>query len=421
MVVARPMVAAIIMAIELYEYQKLAIDELKSGSILCGGVGSGKSRTAIAYYFLKDCGGKIKINGKGPSLPMKKPKDLYIITTAKKRDSMEWEEECAPFMLSTKPELSISGVKVTVDSWNNLPKYVDIKNAFFIFDEQRLVGSGAWVKSFLKIVKKYNNWILLSATPGDTWTDYIPVFVANGFYKNRTEFLRRHAVYNRFTKYPKIEKFIECDHLIKLRDRITVTMYYSKHTKAQDRLILVPFDKEVFNQVLVKRWNPFENRPVKAIGELCYLMRKVVNRDSARLEAIKKIISEHPKVIIFYNFNYELDILRTLSDALGMPVSEWNGRKHQSIPKGDRWAYLVQYTAGAEGWNCIETDTIIFYSQNYSYKVMVQAAGRIDRLNSPFSNLYYYHIRSSSVIDLSIAKAIKTKKNFNIMTFKDII
>ena len=408
------------MAIELYEYQKLAIEDLKSGSILCGGVGSGKSRTAIAYYFLKDCGGKIKTNDKGPSLPMKKPKDLYIITTAKKRDSMDWLEECTPFMLSTKREFSISGVKVTVDSWNNLSKYIGVKDAFFIFDEQRLVGSGAWVKSFLKIVKKNNHWILLSATPGDDWTDYIPVFVANGFYKNRTEFLRRHAVYNRFTKYPKIEKFIECGHLSKLRDQITVNMEYSKHTKAHDKIVIVPFDKNQFDEVMVKRWNIFEKRPVKAIGELCYLMRRVVNQDPSRLEAIKRIINTRPKVIIFYNFNYELDILRTLSDTLQMPVNEWNGHKHQEVPKGDRWAYLVQYTAGAEGWNCVETDTIIFYSQNYSYKVMVQSAGRIDRLNSPFSDLYYYHIRSSSTIDLSIAKAIKKKKNFNIQNFMDV-
>lgn len=408
------------MAIELCEYQRKAIEELKSGSILCGGVGSGKSRTAIAYYFLKACGGKIKTNGKGPSLPMKKPKDLYIITTAKKRDSLEWEKECAPFMLFSNPEFSISGVKVVVDSWNNIPKYIGVKNAFIIFDEQRLVGSGAWVKSFLKIVKKYNSWILLSATPGDTWTDYIPVFVANRFYKNRTEFLRRHAVYNRFTKYPKIEKFIECGHLLKLRDQITVTMAYAKHTIAHDKSIVVDFDKEVFNKVMVERWNIFENRPVKAIGELCYLLRKVVNLDPARLEAVERIINNHPKVIIFYNFNYELDILRTLSDTLGLPISEWNGHKHQSIPKGDRWAYLVQYTAGAEGWNCVDTDTIIFYSQNYSYKIMVQAAGRIDRLNSPFSDLYYYHVRSNSAIDISIVKAIKAKKNFNIQTFANV-
>lgn len=413
------MVLAITMAIELYEYQKLTIDKLKSGSILCGGVGSGKSRTSIAYYFLKSCEGKIKINGKGSPLPMKKPKDLYIITTAKKRDSMDWESECAPFMLSTKPELSISGVKVVVDSWNNISKYMGIKNAFFLFDEQRLVGSGTWVKSFLKIVKN-NQWLLLSATPGDTWVDYIPVFLANGFYKNRTDFLRQHAVYSRFAKYPKIEKFIECGRLNKLRDQITVVMHYDKHTKAHDKLIIVPFNKKEFDQVMVKRWNIFDNRPVKAISELCYLMRKVANRDPSRLDAIKKIISEHPKVIVFYNFNYELDILRTLSDSLQIPVNEWNGHKHQEIPKGDRWVYLVQYTAGAEGWNCIETDTIIFYSQNYSYKVMVQAAGRIDRLNSPFLNLYYYHIRSSSTIDLSIAKAIRTKRNFNINKFMDV-
>ena len=405
-----------IMTIELRDYQIDAIDKLQSGSILCGGVGSGKSRTALVYFFVKACDGRIKINGKGPTVAMKKPKDLYIITTAKKRDSLEWDGECAPLMLSRKPELSINNVKVTIDSWNNLPKYASVKNSFFIFDEQRLIGSGTWVKSFLKIAK-VNRWILLSATPGDTWSDYIPVFLANGFYKNRTAFLQEHAVYNRFTKYPKIEKFIGTKQLTKQRDQITIIMHYEKQTTSITETVVVPFDKEMFNQVMIKRWNIFADRPVKAIGELCYLMRKVVNSNPARLDAVKKIIKEHPKVIIFYNFDYELEMLRTLGSSLSIPSNEWNGHKHQDVPKGKTWIYLVQYSAGAEGWNCIETDTTIFYSQNYSYKIMVQAAGRIDRLNTPFSKLYYYHLRSNSSIDLSIAKAIRAKKDFNAYRF----
>ncbi len=349
---------------------------------------------------------------------MKKPTDLYIITTAKKRDSLEWEHECAPFMLSTKPELSISGVKVIVDSWNNIAKYTSVKNSFFLFDEQRLVGTGKWVKSFLKISKQ-NRWILASATPGDTWLDYIPVFIANGFYKNRTEFLRRHAVYNQFTKYPKLERFVEEGRLIRLRDSITVTMKYEKVTRAHDQIVPVEFDKEVFSTVMVKRWNVFENRPVKAIGELCYLMRKVVNSHPSRLAAVEQIIEGHNKAIVFYNFDYELEMLKGLGARLNVEVAEWNGHKHQQIPDTKSWMYLVQYSAGAEGWNCILTDTIIFFSQNYSYKTMVQAAGRIDRLNTPFADLYYYHLRSTSAIDLAIAKAIKKKKSFNIRTFMD--
>ena len=404
------------MSIELYPYQKKAIDLLKSGSILCGGVGSGKSRTAIAYYFIKDCGGGVKVNGRGDFLEMKNPKDLYIITTAKKRDTLEWEHECAPFMISTKSDSSISGVKVVVDSWNNIAKYTKIKNAFFIFDEQRIVGSGKWVKSFLKI-SKINKWILLSATPGDTWTDYIPLFVANNFYKNRTEFLRTHAVYSRFTKYPKIERFIECGQLMKYKQDITVTMNYSKHTIPHDKVVITTFNKKDFDMVAIKRWNIFKNKPVKAVGELCYLLRKVVNRDPSRIDAVKKIIKNHKRVIIFYNFDYELEALRSMGHTLNITTKEWNGHNHQEVPKDNAWIYLVQYSAGAEGWNCIDTDTIIFYSQNYSYKTMVQSAGRIDRLNSPFTNLYYYHLRSSSIIDLSITKALKTKKNFNMQKF----
>lgn len=403
---------AVAVATNLHQYQIDSIGKLKSGSILCGGVGSGKSRTSLAYYYIRECGGGIKINGKGTYSNMTNPKDLYIITTAKKRDSLEWEHEAAPFGISKG--CSVGGVKMVIDSWNNIGKYSKVENAFFIFDEQRLVGSGAWTKSFLKIAKS-NRWILLTATPGDTWSDYIPVFVANGFYKNRTAFLRQHAVFNRFTRYPKVERYIETKRLLKLRDEITVLMDYTRKTETIDKLVPVAFDEEQFQKVWMDRWNIFENKPVKAIGELFYLVRKVVNSHPSRLEAIKEIFKKHPRLIVFYNFDYELEILRSLNEIA--PLAEWNGHKHEQIPDTKHWIYLVQYSAGAEGWNCITTDTTVFYSMNYSYKSTVQAAGRIDRVNTPFSVLYYYHLRSRSMIDNAIGKSLRMKKDFNMMQF----
>lgn len=400
------------MAINLYEHQKDAVEKLRNGNILVGGVGSGKSITALAYYFIKECEGKIKTNGESGYSPMKKPKDLYIITTARKRDTLEWEKECAPFMLSTKKENSICGVSVFIDSWNNISKYAYAKNAFFIFDEQRVIGNGTWVKSFLKITQN-NNWILLSATPGDTWMDYIPVFIANKWYKNRTEFIRRHVVYSNFSKYPKIERYMEVGRLIRLRDAVIINMHYKKRTIAHDKPIQVGFDRELFNTVMVKRWNIYEQRPIKDVSELCYLMRKVVNSDQRRIDTVSQLLEKHPRIIVFYNFNYERDLLLQLGEKLQIPIAQWNGHKHEPIPDTEKWIYIVQYTAGAEGWNCIETDTIIFYSQNYSYKATIQAAGRIDRLNTPFTNLYYYYLRSNSVIDLAIQKAFNNKRDFN--------
>lgn len=386
------------MSVQLDGNQLLALEQLKSGSILCGGVGSGKSRTSLAYFTVKECKGGL--NGE----PMKEPKNLYIITTAKKRDSKEWEDEFPPF--------SFDGIDICIDSWNNISKYAEIKDSFFIFDEQRLVGSGAWVKAFLKISKS-NNWILLSATPGDTWMDYIPVFVANGFYKNRTEFIRRHVVYSRFAKFPKVDHYVETGRLLRLRKSILVNMKYLKPTQQHHFQITVGYDREKYKFVTKERWDIFKDEPLRDMSALCYLLRRIVNTDQQRIEAVKRLVSEHPKAIIFYNFDYELEILRELGRELEIPIAEWNGHKHQPIPIGSSWLYLVQYTAGAEGWNCISTNVIIFYSQNYSYKMAVQAAGRIDRRNTPYTDLYYYHIRSNSSIDVAIYQALSRKKNFN--------
>lgn len=400
-------------AIELYPHQLDALEKMHNGCILTGGVGTGKSITSIAYYFTKVCGGDLRINSFGTLTPMSKPKDLYIITTARKRDDLDWEEEALPFGLSKKFELSHSGAQLFIDSWNNVPNYQEVENAFFIFDEQRLVGSGAWVKAFIKIAKA-NQWIMLSATPGDNWMDYIPVFVANGFYKNRTEFLRRHVVYNNFSKFPKVDHYVEQGVLLKLRRSILVDMPYERHTTRHVKNVLVGYDEEKFEMVAKKRWHIYEDRPIKDVGELFIVMRKLVNSDQSRLDAVCKLMKQHERLIIFYNYNYELDKLRTIADICSdYDLAEWNGQKHEEVPKSDKWVYLVQYTAGAEGWNCVETNATIFYSLNYSYKINHQAKGRIDRLNTKYTDLYYYILRSTSMIDNAIMKSITLKKNFN--------
>lgn len=383
---------------KLDDYQVKAVDMLKTGAILCGDTGSGKSMTALAYFHEKVC--------KGQTYPWKDRlifKKLYIITTARKRDTHEWEYELANFIL----------VKDTIiDSWNNIKKYADVKDAFFIFDEQRVVGYGAWSKTFIKIAKN-NDWILLTATPGDTWSDYIPVFIANGFYKHKTDFCQQHCVYNKFTNFTKIERYINTGRLVFYRSQILIDMDYVKSTVQHHMFITCGFDKMKYDMVVKDRWNIYDNCPIENASQLCYLMRKVVNSDIRRLIALQKIINEKSKVIIFYNFDYELYMLRDFASKIDILCQEWNGHKHELVPKGDKWIYLVQYASGSEAWNCIETDTIVFFSQNYSYKTMKQSAGRIDRRNTPFKDLYYYHLVSKSSIDNGIRNTLNKKKDFN--------
>ena len=398
--------------ISLYDYQLDAVNQLRNGSILCGGVGSGKSRTSLAYYY-KEQGG---ILGTKSYVKMKQPKDLYIITTARKRDTLEWEGELTFFLLSTNPDVNFYKNKVVVDSWNNIGKYSDVTDAFFILDEQRVVGSGSWVKSFLKIAK-FNDWILLSATPGDKWEDYRPVFIANGFYRNKTEFNNEHIVWNPRVKFPKVDRYINTGRLIRLRNQILVDMDFKRPTTAHHEDVYVNYDIPTYKDVMRKRWDPYKNEPIENASRLCYILRKVVNSDDSRQRALLELFENHPKMIVFYNFDYELETLKGLYYGENVEVAEWNGHNHQPVPEGDRWVYLVQYTAGAEGWNCIRTDTIVFYSQNYSYKVMQQSAGRIDRLNTPYTDLYYYHLKTRSGIDLAISRALDTKKQFNARKF----
>lgn len=392
----------------LYDYQMDAVKRLRNGSILCGSVGSGKSRSGLFYYF-KENGGWIDENG---YVPMNDPQDLYIITTAKKRNSKEWLGELSQFLLSDNPEVSMYKNRVVVDSWNNITKYKDVTGAFFLLDEQRIVGNGAWVKSFLKIAKS-NQWILLTATPGDTYLDYLPVFLANGFFKNKTEFNREHVIYSRFTKYPKIDRFVGTQRLDRLRDRVLVKMNYQHKIETFHEDVYCRYNISAYKEAFRTRFDPFKNEPIRQASGLCYVLRRIVNSDESRQRALLEVLEDYDRAIIFYSFDYELEILRGLGYGPDVEVAEYNGHKHQPIPERPKWVYLCQYTSACEGWECIRTNCIIFYSQSYSYKVMTQAAGRIDRLNTPYTDLHYYHFKSRSGIDLAISKALSEKRQFN--------
>lgn len=397
----------------LREHQLEALKHMKNGCILCGGTGSGKTLTSLAYYYLK-FGGTMDFLTGGDYKPMDdyNMKPLYIITTPRKRDLHEWDSDMKFFLLSTNPDICIYRVPVIVDSWNNIKKYRDITNAFFIFDEDKVTGSGAWVKSFLKIAK-HNEWIILSATPGDNYSDYAAVFIANGFFRNMTEFKREHIVYKPYMSYPVIDRYIGTQRLDRLRRSILVPMNFNRTTVQHHENIYCMWDQVNYRRIMKDRWNIYDNCPIENASELCYLLRKLVNSDYDRQVRLLEICESHKRVIIFYNFDYELDILKSIAYFPGTEVAEWNGHAHQPIPDSERWVYLVQYTAGAEGWNCITTDTIVFYSQNYSYKVLEQSIGRIDRLNTPFRDLYYYHLKSRASIDLGIARRLQDKKKFN--------
>ena len=403
--------------IALDSCQREAIERLRNGNILCGEVGSGKSRTGLAYYFCKVCGGRLdgtRYGYEGDYVPMTRPKSLYIITTARKRDKREWEEEMIPFLLSTNPEhnLYADKITVTVDSWNNIQKYRDVRGAFFLFDEQRVVGSGPWSRAFIRIARS-NEWIFLSATPGDTWIDYASIFIANGFYRNRKDFEYQHVIYNRFSRYRRVDRYMEEQKLRKLRDSILVNIDYVKPTVRHSETRYALYDREAYRVAMSERWNAEKGRPIENISELSSLLRRISNTHPSRQELLLAIFREHEKLIVFYNFDYELEILRALPYGEDVRVAEWNGHRHEDIPESERWVYLVQYTAGAEGWNCIQTDTIVFFSQNYSYKTTEQAMGRIDRRNTPYTDLYYYFLRSRSPIDNAIALSLKRKKSFN--------
>lgn len=382
------------MTVKLYDYQQKAVDDLSNGKILLGGTGAGKTMTSLAYY--------VKNENK---------RDLYVITTAKKRDDLEWERDASNFgITNTGPGHNVG--QLTVDSWNNIKKYQDVSDAFFIFDEQRLVGSGSWSKAFLKIAR-HNRWVMLTATPGDKWEDYTSIFVANGFYKNKTEYIDNHMVYTYYGGYPKLKRYINEQKLERLRRQVLVEMDYVPHTRRHIKKVYSDYDKDLVVETMKTLKDPETGEPFQGASGLMYAVRKIVNSDPSRVEAVKKLAKDIDRLIIFYNYDYELELLREAFPN----AKERNGHNHDPLPTTKTWTYLVQYTAGAEAWNCTTTSTMVFYSMTYSYKTFMQAQGRIDRVNTPFTDLSYFVMTSDSAVDKGIERALENKKDFNERAF----
>lgn len=390
------------MNIQLTDYQIDAVEKMHNGCILRGGTGAGKTLTSLVHVFEKILGGSSPLYPGHSYIRSSLNISVYVITTPKKKDSGDWTRESAlvPLLLTC------------VDSWNNIKKYENVKNSVFIFDESKVIGYGSWTQSFLKITKN-NAWVMLSATPGDTWLEYMPVFIANGFYKNKTEFEREHVMWSRFAKYPKVERYLNVSRLIRLRDAILVDMYDQRATTQHHINVICDFDSLSYDTLSIQRWDIENNKPIRDISQLCYALRKVTNSDKSRVDTLLPIYLRHKKVIIFYNFNYELEILRNWCAVNNIVYSEWNGHNHNEIPDSKFWVYLCQYTSAKEAWNCIDTDCIVFYSQTYSYKALIQSAGRIDRMNTMFTHLYYYHLISMAPIELGIQRALERKESFN--------
>lgn len=374
--------------ISMYEYQLEAINKLQSGMILWGNVGSGKSRTSL-YFYCKNYSNK----------------KLLIITTAQKRNNGEWLEECKVF-----------GLKPIIDSWNNIRKYEKYENYFIIFDEDHLTGYGAWSKTFIKMAK-CNDWLVLTGTPGDNYSEFMTVFIAKGWYKNKRDFEENHVIYSRYSKYPKVDRYINQGLLEKHRRDILVKMFIEKRPRVHKEIVITQYDISKYKKAYKDKRDE-NNKPFKNATAFCLYLRKICNEDESKIVKVRELLLKHNKVIIFYNYIYEKEILlKLLKTMKTFNVGEYNGQHHDDIPIGERWAYLCQYTAASEGWNCLLCDTMIFFSMSYSYKSMEQAAGRINRVNTPYKDLYYYYLRTTSSIDLSINRALSTKRNFNESTF----
>ena len=190
-------------------------------------------------------------------------------------------------------------------------------------------------------------------------------------------------------------------------------MHFERKTKRHRQFIPSNYDTNLYEKVMRDRWNVFEDKPIENGSEFLQLLRKIVAMDEDRIFNAKFLMDIHDRLIIFYNYNYERDVLIQIAKDLGKQYWEWNGHAHQEVPNKEKWLYIVQYTAGAEGWNCISTNVILFYSMNYSFKIVEQAEGRIDRLNTSYNDLEYYFLTSESQIEKDIFKAVQTKQKFN--------
>lgn len=392
---------------ELYAFQKKAITELQQPDkhICIAGCGAGKG--SIALHWLKTTN---------------KKKWLFI-TTASKRDSKDVENEMV--MWFGKESLSSYSLEViswaalakwTITNWNSLEDYA------FVFDEVACAKAGVSSnrgRAFIQIAKQTDCWTGYTATPGDRWEDFQAYFVAAGYVKNKTAFMREFCQVQTFKGYPEIVGYYD-EHILKAYwKRLTVcpdTQAMLDELPAEQHKTYHFKPSPTYKRFLKERLDEDGNFIDTVMGYCHYCRRLCLTAE--KLQWVSDYLSGlGTNAVFFYNYIAEGEELEKVAKkALPKGAKVWRiDGKHHDIPTADTIGkydiVLAQYASGSESLNLQFMNHMVFVSPNYSYTTSIQARGRIKRIGQK-QNMFFWYLVCDGTIETDVYACLRGKSDF---------
>lgn len=159
-----------------------------------------------------------------------------------------------------------------------------------------------------------------------------------------------------------------------------------------------------------------------ALTKLLYLRQLSSIYNSNKHEAFKDLISStEDRVVVFYNFKKEFEILKGICEVLEKPVSYINGdgTDLKNYEVKNNTVTLVQYQAGATGINLQRANKVIYHSLPLSSELWMQSKKRIHRIGQSRTCFYYYLITKNS-IEEKILDVLKERQDFTLDLFERV-
>lgn len=412
---------------ELFQHQKQVLDDTKD-------------LDHVAYYL--DMGLGKTFVGAEKMIQLGAKQNLLICQKSKIQDWIRHFQEhynITVYDLTNKKELESfkSGIGVINYelAWRR-KQLQDLKDFTLMLDESSLIQNRKTKQSKFILKLNYKNVILLSGTPTagkyeNLWTQAqlldwkISEAVYNRQYINWKSIDMggfTHKIVDKDNPYKNVErlkdkfrthgavfmKTEECFNLPKqtfINEEVKTSKDYEQFM--QDSIITIDGEELVGDTTLTKR---------------LYSRQLCGQYNIYKLQRFKELLqSTNDRLIVFYNFNAELQELKKICKDLDKPTSEVNGhcKDLTAYETEDNSVTLIQYQAGAMGLNLQQANKIIYFTLTDKSELFEQSKKRIHRIGQDKPCFYYILICKGSVEEV-VLDTLKMRKDFTDELFKEI-
>lgn len=392
----------------LYNFQRQLLNSIEENYIIAADTGTGKTMMAIHHYLKHNTG-----------------EPLLILAPPQKIKEGGWQRELDFVASHYNIEIPYDIISYGVLS----KRWKEYKDWFLVMDECHYVKNPTSQrgKAAINLTKQSTNFLLLSATPSSNgWGDTIAYMIMFGYYKNKTQFLKEHAVYNRIDygngPVNVVSDYRDQEKLQKLYQSFSIKL------AKEDCLDLPPlvFEKVHFKPSkeynIIKKDRVLGEELFDNISKLQHGLRFYANQADKLKYTEMLLEGTEENVIIFYNYKQENEELKKIAKKLKKKVFEVSGSK-TNLPDKEKWTSLknsvtiVQYQAGAAGIELQYANIVIFHTPTYSYQDYEQALGRAYR-NGQTKKVTVYQYITKNTIETSIYQALAAKKDFTEELFR---